>query len=176
MPWIIVATLVAFALVVYWLKRRADWADAQTPIGVWIRNRQGRETVIAFDGGPREGLYRQIRNYGQTTEREFGHWAVSEDALHLLIMASDVKDHPRFGQNTKYTLIYTKPDSSGNARRILLNGPGRKNLFFVRAPLGVVVDFNAPDMSQGKVAVETQPTSDPHRKPGEATAHDNRHP
>src|SRR4051812_37311933 len=123
MPWIVVATLVAFALLVYWMKRQADWMDAQTPVGVWIRNRQGRETIIAFEGGPHEGLYRQIRKYGHVTEREFGHWAVSEDALHLLIMATDVKNHPRFGQDRKYKLTYTRRGSDGHAGRILINGP-----------------------------------------------------
>jgi hypothetical protein len=160
MPWIVVATVVALALLLFWLKRHADWADAQTPVGVWIRNRQGRETVIAFEGGPHEGLYRQIRKYGDATEREFGHWAVSEATLHLLIMATDVKHHPRFGQDTKYKLIYTRADTNGNARRILINGPDRKNLFFVRAPLGVVVDFDAPDVKRTEMAVETPPDPD----------------
>src|SRR5437868_241979 len=143
MPWIVVAIVVAIALLIVWAKRHGDWLATQTPVGVWIRKRQDRETVLAFEGGPKEGLYRQIRKYRGVTEREFGHWSVADDTLHLLIMASDVQDHPRFGKDIKYRLIYSRPGSNGLANRILIHGLGRKNLFFVRAPLGVVVNFDS---------------------------------
>jgi hypothetical protein len=152
MPWIVLAGVVALALIMFWLKRRADWSDAQTPVGTWVRTRAGGATVISFEGGPHEGLYRQIRKYGGVTEREFGHWKVAEDALHLLIMATDVKDHPSFGKDVEYQLIYTRKGADGKAGRILIHGPGRKNLFFVRAEPGVVVDFGGSPLTHSEPA------------------------
>lgn len=118
------------------------WVMAQSPAGVWKGiGTDGTSIVMAFDGGPREGVYRELRARDAVSMREMGHWAVSGNELRLLIMATDVPDHPRFGQDTLYRISYTGPEE------ILLDGPDRPSLTLQKAPPGTEVPIE-PSQSE----------------------------
>jgi hypothetical protein len=139
MLWIGIAIVAVITTWLVWAKHRIDWLEKQTPIGVWSAKRGTRDITLAFEGGPKEGIYRQITKRGSLIEREFGHWAIKlGDDLYMLVMASDVPRHPRFGQDTKYRIWYRNPDSIG------IDGPDRKAMRFARAPAGTTVEFDLP--------------------------------
>ncbi len=89
--------------------------------------------LVAFDGGPHKGVYRELRTSGEVSTRELGHWAALGNELHLLVMATDTHDHPRFGIDTLYQLKYTGP------QQITIDGPDRQGLKLDKAPAGTQV-------------------------------------
>jgi hypothetical protein len=128
--------LVVIAILALAARSYRLWLAKQTPAGVWIgRGADGATVLVAFDGGPREGVYRELREQAETSVRELGHWAVSGSRLRLMIMATDVPDHPRFGQDTIYRIGYK------GTQQIAVNGPDRPSLELERAPPGTEVSI-----------------------------------
>lgn len=126
--------LLGLIVVVLAARSHRRWLAKQSPAGVWQGAHPEHGTVlVAFDGGPHEGTYRELRTLGDASTREVGHWAAQGNQLHLLIMATDVPEHPRFGTDTLYRLTYTGP------RQISLDGPDRPNLKLDKAPAGTQV-------------------------------------
>ncbi|MGE3313721.1 MAG: hypothetical protein AB7O26_01310 [Planctomycetaceae bacterium] len=101
-------------------------ASPETPVGRWRGIAGDNVVLVEFESGPIEGLYKQIVERNGQTVREFGHWFTEGGSLQLLIMASDVRSHPRFGIDTKYEIEYLDVD------HIRINGPDRENLELVR--------------------------------------------
>ncbi|HEX4796705.1 MAG TPA: hypothetical protein VH370_23135 [Humisphaera sp.] len=132
------------------------WLDRQSPVGVWIARTAAGRITLQFEGGPREGLYKQLTESGDASpSREFGHWTVERETLRMLILATDVKRHPRFGADTPYRLTYLsiliKP-----MPRIQIDGPDRTKLVFRRAKPGSTLDFGpVPNIGRRP---ENQPT------------------
>lgn len=116
------------------------WLDRQSPVGVWIARLPSGKVMLQFEGGPREGLYKQLTDSNDTLCREFGHWVVERETLRMLILATDVKDHPRFGTDMVYRLTYLSFFSKP-VRRIQIDGPDRQKFVYRRAKPGVVVDI-----------------------------------
>lgn len=126
--------LLALIVVVLAARSHRRWLAGQSPAGVWQGAHPESGTVLAaFDGGPREGVYRELRTMGEVSTRELGHWAAQGTQLRLLILATDVHDHPRFGVDTLYRLRYTGP------QQITIDGPDRQGLKLDKAPAGTQV-------------------------------------
>jgi hypothetical protein len=136
-------SVIAFLIVAYiWFVRwHVRWLAQQSPVGVWVASLDTGTVTIQFDGGPREGLYKQLTETEDGADREFGSWATHLNTLELLILASDQKGHPRFGQSTKYELKYVGPKS------ILIFGPDRPYLRYERAAEGTTVDIEPEETS-----------------------------
>jgi hypothetical protein len=97
--------------------------------------------TLQFEGEPRGGIYKQLSKRDGSTVREFGHWTIKLSDLRLIIMATDTKEHPRFGMDTQYWVWFANKD------KIRIDGPDRPKWTFRRA-LGVPnIDFNAPKTS-----------------------------
>lgn len=112
-------------------------ASAQSPVGSWQATDGSAAIKMVFEGGPLEGLYKQLVESGGETVREFGSWLVSIDAINLLIMATDVPEHPRFGVDTRYAIEYIDRDT------IRLDGPDRPSLLLKRSAEDIEIDFDA---------------------------------
>lgn len=142
---VIVALIVAAWLA---LRRFAEshrrWLEKQSPVGVWTSTVDGSTVLLQFDDGPRllqfddglrEGLYSQVTQTAGGPVREWGHWCSDGHLLRLIIMASDIKGHERFGIDTEYELRYTAPD------RIRISGPDRPRIEYQRASEDQRIDF-----------------------------------
>jgi hypothetical protein len=115
-------------VLIFGARSHRRWLAHQTPAGVWQGMHPERGAVlIAFDGGPHEGVYRELITLGDCQSREMGHWATNGNELRLLIMATDVSNHPRFGVDTVYQIRYTGP------QRICVDGPDRPSLVLDKA-------------------------------------------
>ena len=114
------------------------WLEQQTPIGTWKCIQDGTTIFIQFEGEPHEGTYKQVMDTGSEQIREFGHWKVSLNELSIMIMATDIKEHPRFGVDTQYTIRYVGPQS------IKITGPDRADLVFNRSEEPLPADFDTP--------------------------------
>lgn len=152
---IVAACLVIVVLiaVVLFVRSHIRWLAKQSPAGVWRISRGGETITLQFDGGPKEGTYKQLLESSEGTVREFGHWHSHMMKLQMLILATDVKSHPRFGQDTEYRISYVGPDS------IRISGPDRPDLTYERAPEGVLLDFDK-DVEQPDEPGENQRNSD----------------
>ncbi len=151
----LILLLVAMVLLVKAVDR---WLERQSPVGVGIAQTDSGKVKLQFEGGPREGLYKQLTESGDTQSREFGHWMVEGETLRIIILATDVRDHPRFGTDVVYQLTYLsllrKP-----MPRIQIDGPDRPKIVYGRAKEGVTVDIGpAPDLS---TAAHTPPAQPP---------------
>jgi hypothetical protein len=135
---IIVAVVFAAVVGVVFLLARSHrkWLDAQNPSGVWQTTDGTAKVTLQFDGGPHEGTYKQLIESGEKRTKEFGHWSATANDLKMLIMATDIKNHPRFGQDTTYRISYVGPT------RIRIDGPDREGLVYEKAPDGPRLDFD----------------------------------
>ncbi len=116
-------------------KKHLEWLEQQTPAGTWKGVHEDATILIQFEGGPREGIYKQAMQTGGQQTKEFGHWNASLSELRLLIMATDVKDHARFGVDTEYTIRYVGPQS------IKISGPDRPDWVLNRTDETLAEDF-----------------------------------
>lgn len=143
----IFAAVIAALVVAAWfaLRRFAEshrrWLEKQSPVGVWTSTMDGSTVLLQFDGGPREGLYSQVTQTAGGPVKEFGHWFSHGNLLRLIITASDIKGHERFGVDTEYELRYTAPD------RIRIFGPDRPGIEYNRASEGQRIDFGKVDQN-----------------------------
>jgi hypothetical protein len=131
---VVVGVLVVLAILVWlFIRWHVNWLAQQSPLGVWTAEHGESRITLQFDQGSieplKEGVYRQITANPDGSEiREWGHWIAHLNQLRMLIMASDIKGHPRFGQDTVYRISYVGPE------KIEINGPDRPHLVFQRAP------------------------------------------
>lgn len=140
---IIVACVLVVVMVIFKLldRNHNQWLDKQSPAGVWLTENDDSTITIQFEQTPgadmNEGIYKQLtKGHDGKEVKEFGHWTSHRNNLQMLIMASEIKNHPRFGQDTAYVLKFTRPEE------ILINGPDRNYLTYKRAPEGTVLDFD----------------------------------
>jgi hypothetical protein len=135
---IIVAVALAGIVVAVILLARnhRKWLDAQNPSGVWQATDDTAKVTLQFNGGPHEGTYKQLIESGEKRTKEFGHWSARANDLKMLIMATDIKNHPRFGQDTSYRISYVGPT------RIKIEGPDREGVVYEKAPDGSKLDFD----------------------------------
>jgi hypothetical protein len=138
---IVIAVVLAVIVLAFVLMVRSHraWLAKQTPAGVWRGDLPDGHLTLEFEGGPAEGLYKQMAVTAGVTSREHGHWQHSSGRLQLLIMASDEKAHPGFGINTVNTIRYVGPDEIG------IEGPHRPRLVYKRMPAGVHVEMEPAD-------------------------------
>lgn len=134
--------------VVLFVRSHIKWLGKQSPVGVWTAEHNGAKITIQFEqeskSNKKEGIYKQITELPDgKTIREFGHWISRRTQLHMLILASEIKNHPRFAQNTVYRILYTGYDS------IRINGPDRPYIAYKRAPEGTVVELGIEEELEG---------------------------
>ena len=125
--WIVVIVAGLVALFILFVRWHRNWLAHQTPAGSWTSTDGSAFIKLVFDGGPSEGTYRQVVELDGETIREFGHWVVEFNTLNMLIMATDVSEHSRFGIDTSYLINYVSPDS------IRIDGPDRPDLLLLHA-------------------------------------------
>ncbi len=120
-------------------KKHLQWLEQQTPAGRWKGVHEDATILVQFEGGPREGIYKQIVQTGQQQSKEFGHWNANLNELRLLIMATDVKGEVRFGVDTEYIIRYVGPES------ITISGPDRPEWVLKRTDEAISDDFGQID-------------------------------
>ena len=150
--------VIVFKLFMRW---HMKWLDNQSPVGVWTGENEGNRITIQFDRDPtpdeKEGLYRQLTETGDRNGlKEFGHWWTHRQTLRMMIMASEIPSHPRFGQDTVYHISYTGPEE------ITIDGPDRPRLVYRRAPEGTTVVFTDEkgiEPTDGQLSSESAPSA-----------------
>lgn len=100
-------------------KKHLEWLEKQTPVGAWKCVQAETTILLQFEGGPHEGIYRQVTQTAEKKTREFGHWSVYLNQLSLLIMAMEEKNQTEFGVDRQYEIRYVGPQS------IKISGPNR---------------------------------------------------
>ena len=107
---VVIAVAIA-CLMVAWLAWSFSWTAKQTLLGAWVvALPNGTQVTLQFDGERKGGTYKQLSKQNGVESREFGHWTIKLLEVRLLIMATDIKDHPRFGLDTRYWLNFTNKD------------------------------------------------------------------
>ncbi len=139
--WIIVIIALLVALFMLFVRWHGNWLARQTPAGSWTSTDGSASIKLVFEGGPSEGTYKQVVDSNGDTVREFGHWAANFNTFNMLILATDVPEHSRFGVDTRYHVSYVGPDS------IRIEGPDRPNLVFSRAE-DIAIGFDPDETSE----------------------------
>src|SRR5689334_21800614 len=104
-PAIIVSGIAA--LLAAWVIWSFPWTARQSLIGTWVAALpDGAHVTLQFEGQPTGGLYKQLTNRDGVLLHEFGHWTIKFLRLRMIIMAPDIKDHPRFGVDAQYWVTY----------------------------------------------------------------------
>jgi hypothetical protein len=118
------------------------WAMKQSLLGAWVTSMSdGSLIIIEFEGGEREGTYKQLLRRRDEQLREFGHWARGMGFVKMIIAATDMRNHPRFGQDTQYSVSWADKDS------FIINGPERTKWQLKRATADVRIEFDATKTS-----------------------------
>jgi len=134
-----IVIIVIVGILVLWFAYSLLWTAKQSVLGTWVAVLPGNERVeLQFEGGPKGGTYKQVIKRADGETREFGHWTLRLADLRLIIMATDIKDHPRFGVDTQHWVTF----SSGP--QITIDGPDRKKWTFRRASDVVKIEFDVP--------------------------------
>ncbi|HEX5244508.1 MAG TPA: hypothetical protein VFW23_14695 [Tepidisphaeraceae bacterium] len=128
---VLIAAIVLCALLFHF----QNWLEKTTPVGAWKAKTEAEEITLIFEGGPHEGLYKQLIESSDSRIREFGHWSQKKRSLYLLILASDIPRNPRVGVNTRYKFLVLTQG------RISINGPERRHVRFKKAPPDTTLDF-----------------------------------
>jgi hypothetical protein len=138
---IVISAVLAVIIVAFLLMVRSHraWLGKQTPAGAWRGDLPNGHLTLEFEGGPGEGIYKQIAVKEGVTVREHGHWQHASGRLQLLIMATDQTGHPGLGISTVNTIRYVGPDEIG------IEGPHRPRLIYKRVPAGVPVESGPAD-------------------------------
>ena len=123
-------------------RNHKQWLERQTPAGVWQATDGQTKITLQFEGGPREGTYKQLMESDGKEIREFGHWAATANVLKMMIMATDVQSHPRFGIDTEYHISYVGPTN------IKIDGPDRAGIVYAKASVGNDVKFDTKSEPQ----------------------------
>jgi hypothetical protein len=115
------------------------WALRQRMLGAWVcSTSDGSLVTIQFEGSETGGSYKQLVKRGDAQLKEFGHWVRGMGFIKMIIMATDVAGHPRFGQDTQFNLSWIDKDS------FKIDGPERTKWEFKRAAPDVSIDFDTP--------------------------------
>lgn len=139
LTWITAALLAGVLIGIILLARSHHrWLLMQSPAGSWLTCHNSQKITLVFEGGPNEGMYKQLSESQGGAAREFGNWASKGSRLNLLILATDQRNHPRFGIDTTYSIRYVAPN------KIVIDGPDRPRLTYERAPAGTRLNFD-PD-------------------------------
>jgi hypothetical protein len=126
------------AVIALWFAYSFSWTAKQTVLGTWVAVLpSGERVTLQFEGEPKAGTYKQLIKRADGEIREFGHWTLRLTELRLLIMATDIKDHPRFGVDTPHQVTF-------GTRQFTIDGPDRKKWTFQPAADIVKLDFDAP--------------------------------
>jgi hypothetical protein len=134
-----IIVIAAVGLIVLWFIYSLLWTTRQSLLGTWVAVfPDGQRVTLQFEGEPKGGTYKQLIKRDGAETREFGHWTIKLTDLRLIIMATDIKDHPRFGVDTQYWVTFS------NKSQITIDGPDRKKWTFRRAADIVKLDFDAP--------------------------------
>ena len=137
--WIIIALIVIAVIAVCVLVRsHLAWLRQQTPLGAWTASTPDGAITLIFEGGPHEGLYRQLTERDGQRNREFGHWTQQMRRLQMIMMASDDSSNERIGVDTTYELRFVAPE------KISITGQDRPGIEFAKAPAGTALDFGEP--------------------------------
>jgi hypothetical protein len=140
-----VGGLVVVAVILL-VRNHRRWLAEQSPFGVWIASTEAGRVMLQFEGDREKGTYSQVTQTDSRQLREWGIWRHASGRLELLMMGTDIEEHPRFGENTVYRVSYVGPQS------ISINGPDRYYVTYERAPAGTTVNV-VPD---GASLSETQ--------------------
>ncbi len=137
---IIGVVVVLGILLVLFVRNHIKWLLKQSPVGTWITTHEGSTIIIQFEhqGEPEvlEGIYKKVEKTPDGNEiKEFGHWSAHLNKLFMLVMATDVQNHPRLGKDTEYQLLYVSPT------KIRINEPSGSGLVYEKATEGMVLDF-----------------------------------
>ena len=133
-----IVIIVVVVVVVLWFAYSFSWTAKQTVLGTWVAVLpSGERVTLQFEGEPRGGTYKQLLKRADAEVREFGHWTLRLTELRLLIMATDTKDHPRFGVDTQHWVTF-------GTGQFTIDGPDRKKWVFQRAADIVKLHFDAP--------------------------------
>jgi hypothetical protein len=131
--------ITAACLIAAWFAWSFSWTAKQTLLGTWVAALpDGTHVTLQFEGDRKGGTYKQLVKRNGAESREFGHWIIKILELRLIIMATDVSQHPRFGVDTKYWVNFTNKD------QVTINGPERPKWNFQRAAAGIKVAFDGP--------------------------------
>src|SRR5262245_50490459 len=134
---IIITSVVGLLLL--WFVYSLFWASKQSLLGTWVAVlSDGQHVPLQFEGELTGGTYKQLLQRERVETREFGHWTIKLTDLRLIIMATDIKDHPRFGVDSQYWVLFS------NKSQITIDGPDRKKWTFRKAADIVKLDFDAP--------------------------------
>jgi hypothetical protein len=126
-------------LIVLWFAYSLVWTTKQSLLGTWVAVLpDGERVTLQFEGELKGGTYKQLIKREGAETREFGHWIIKLADLRLIIMATDIKDHPRFGVDTQYWVTFS------NKSQITIDGPDRKKWTFRRAADIARINFDAP--------------------------------
>jgi hypothetical protein len=116
------------------------WAMKQSLLGAWVTSiSDGSLVTIQFEGGDKEGTYKQLVRRSDQQFREFGHWTRGMGFIKMIIMATDTRAHPLFGQDTQYNVSWADKDT------FTIDGPDRAKWQFKRATKDVRIEFDAPE-------------------------------
>lgn len=123
---------------------------ARSPVGVWVARVGASRVTLEINGGPHEGLYKQVITgsdpVAAVEEREIGRWTARGGILRLITMATDRPRHPRVGIEALYQLGYGQVEGR---ETLTLRGPPRTprevgpdapaaNLTFTRSSAGAL--------------------------------------
>ena len=126
-------------LLFIWLPYSFVWVGKQSLLGSWVAALpDGTHVTLQFAGDPKGGTYKQLLKKDGNTLREFGHWTINLTDLRLIIMATDIKEHPRFGVEDHSSVWFA------NKAQVRLDGPDRPKWTFRKAPGVPDIEFDAP--------------------------------
>jgi hypothetical protein len=138
---------VIIGTVIVWLILAAVWMTKQSLVSFWVANLpDGTHVTVQFEGVQKGGTYKQLIKRARSALREFGHWTVNLADLRLIIMASDTKKHPRFGEDTQYWVTWE------GKSQVTINGPDRAKWIFRRAIDAAKVEFDSASITQSCAA------------------------
>jgi hypothetical protein len=146
---IVCAIVIAFLIMKMMVRSHVKWLEKQSPVGIWIAKNEGTDIILQFEQGPKpelnEGTYKQImKDPSGNNIREYGSWSTHMHSLHMLILASDIKNHPRFGQDAEYYISYIWTD------KISIDGPDRSNITYAKSNSISNVNIDGTDDSNAK--------------------------
>jgi hypothetical protein len=135
---LIVFSCLAGGFVVFLIIYNA-WAQKQRLLGAWVASiSDGSLITIQFEGSQQGGTYKQLVHRGDKQFREFGHWVRGMGFLKMIIMATDIPNHPRFGQDIQYNVSWIDKNT------LTIDGPERVKWQFERATNDLKIEFDTP--------------------------------
>jgi hypothetical protein len=136
-PFLIISGCLTAAFVIFLIIYNR-WAIKQRILGAWVTSTpDGSLVIIQFEGEEAGGPYKQVIKRGDAQYREFGHWVRGMGFIKMIIMATDIPSHPRFGEDTQYNVSRIAKDS------FKIDGPDRAKWELKRATQSVRLDFDA---------------------------------